>query len=60
MSQHNLIIITFMILLDFSESNHKLKEEKDPLFIEDRTNSFKLNYAIQYTVIKLLFVTCLM
>jgi len=60
MSQHNLIIITFMIQLDFSGSNHQLKEEKEPLFIEDRTNSFKLSYAIRYKVNKLLLVTCLM
>lgn len=28
-----------------------LKEEKEPLFVEDRTHNFKLNHAIQYKVI---------
>lgn len=32
-------------------TNESLKEEKEPLFVEDRTHNFRLNHAIQYKVI---------
>lgn len=37
------------------ESPGDLSEEQEPLFVEDRTNNFRLRYAIQYEVISYTF-----
>lgn len=37
------------------KSPEDLSEEQEPLFVEDRTNNFRLRYTIQYEVISLNF-----
>lgn len=50
----NLSHVTDVVELE-QNTNERLKEEKEPLFVEDRTHNFRLNHAIQYKVITYIF-----
>lgn len=42
-------------IVELEQNTNERLEEKEPLFVEDRTHNFRLNHAIQYKVIIYIF-----